>query len=37
MRRDVKRELRPTSGYSEVQLDELAGRIVDLARSRRGR
>ena len=37
MRRDIKRELRPTSGYPEVQLDELAGRIVDLARSRRGR
>ena len=37
MRRDIKRELRPTAGYSEGQLDELAGRIVDLARSRGGR
>ena len=32
MRRDVKRELRPTGDYTEEQLDELANRIVDLAR-----
>ena len=33
MRRDVKRELRPTGDYTEGQLDELANRIVELARS----
>ncbi len=32
MRRDVKRELRPTGDYTEEQLDELANRIVELAR-----
>ena len=37
MQRDIKRELRPTGGYTEGQLDELAGRIVDLTRSRSGR
>ena len=37
MQRDIKRELRPTSGYTEGQLDELAGRVVDLARNRSGR
>ena len=34
MRRDIKRELRPTDGYTEEQLEELANRIVDLARRR---
>ena len=33
MRRDIKRELRPTGDYTEEQLDELANRIVGLARS----
>ena len=33
MRRDIKRELRPTGDYTEEQLDELASRIVELARS----
>ena len=33
MRRDIKRELRPTGEYTEEQLDELANRIVELARS----
>ena len=33
MRRDIKRELRPTGDYTEEQLDELANRIVELARS----
>ena len=37
MRRDIKRELRPTDGYTEEQLEELANRIVDLARRRSGR
>ena len=32
MRRDIKRELRPTEDYTEEQLDELANRIVELAR-----
>ena len=32
MRRDIKRELRPTGGYTEGQLEELANRMVDLAR-----
>ncbi len=31
MRRDIKRELRPTGEYTEEQLDELANRIVELA------
>ena len=31
MRRDIKRELRPTGDYNEEQLDELANRIVELA------
>ena len=34
MRRDIKRELRPVGGYTEEQLDELANRIVELARHR---
>ena len=33
MRRDIKRELRPGEHYTEEQLDELASRIVELARS----
>ena len=37
MRRDIKRELRPTDDYTEEQLAELANRIVDLARRRSGR
>ena len=37
MRRDIKRELRPTGGYTEDRLEELANRIVDLARRRGGR
>ena len=32
MRRDIKREMRPTGDYTEEQLDELANRIVELAR-----
>ena len=37
MRRDIKRELRPSGGdYTEVQLDELANQIVELAQHRRG-
>ena len=32
MRRDIKRELRPKGDYTEEQLDELANRIVELAR-----
>ena len=36
MRRDIKRELRPTGDYSEEQLEELANRIVDLASRRAG-
>ena len=31
MRRDIKRALRPTGDYTEERLDELAGRIVELA------
>ena len=34
MRRDIKRELRPTGDYTEDQLDDLANRIVELARRR---
>ena len=34
MRRDIKRELRPTGDYTEEQLEELANRIVELARRR---
>ena len=37
MRRDIKRELRPTGDYTEERLDELASRIVDLAGRRSGR
>ena len=37
MRRDIKRVLRPTGDYTEVQLDELANRIVEMARRRRER
>ena len=37
MRRDIKRELRPTDDYTEEQLEELANRIVYLARRRSGR
>ena len=36
MRRDIKRELRPTGDYTEQQLDELASRIVELASRRSG-
>ena len=31
MRRDIKRELRPSGDYTEDQLEELASRIVELA------
>ena len=34
MRRDIKRELRPTDDYTEERLEELANRIVELARRR---
>ena len=34
MRRDIKRELRPTGDYTETDLEELANRIVDLAQRR---
>ena len=37
MRRDIKRELRPTGDYTEERLEELASQIVDLARRRSGR
>ena len=37
MRRDVKRELRPSGAHTEEQLDELASRVVELARRRSGR
>ena len=37
MRRDIKRVLRPTGDYTEAQLDELANRIVEMARRRRER
>ena len=36
MRRDIKRELRPTGDYTEAELDELANRIVELAQRRSG-
>ena len=36
MRRDIKRELRPSGNYGEPQLDDLANRIVELAQHRRG-
>ena len=34
MRRDIKRELRPTDNYTEGRLEELANQIVELARQR---
>ena len=34
MRRDIKRKLRPTGHYTEDELDELANRIVEMARRR---
>ena len=34
MRRDIKRELRPTGDYTEERLEELANRIVELAQRR---
>ena len=34
MRRDIKRELRPTDDYTEAELEELANRIVELAQRR---
>ena len=34
MRRDIKRELRPSGDYAEDPLEELADRIVELARRR---
>ena len=37
MRRDIKRELRPTGEYTEERLDELAIQTVELARRRIGR
>ena len=37
MRRDIKRELRPTGDYAEEELEELANRIVELAQRRSGR
>ena len=37
MRRDIKRELRPTGDYTEERLDELAIQTVELARLRIGR
>ena len=37
MRRDIKRELRPTGDYTEERLEELASQIVELARWRSGR
>ena len=37
MRRDIKRELRPTDDYTEDRLEDLANRIVELARRRNGR
>ena len=36
MRRDVKRGLRPAGAHTEEQLDELANRVVELARRRSG-
>ena len=37
MRRDIKRELRPSGEYTEDQLEKLASRIVELAQRRSGR
>ena len=37
MRRDIKREIRPTGDYTEDYLEELASRIVELALRRSGR
>ena len=37
MRRDIKRELRPSDDYTEDRLKDLANRIVELARRRSGR
>ena len=37
MRRDIKRELRPSGDYTEDQLEELANWIVELAQRRSGR
>ena len=37
MRRDIKRELRPSDDYTEDRLEDLANRIVELARRRSGR
>ncbi len=34
MRRDIKRELRPTGDFTKEQLEEMANRIVELARRR---
>ena len=36
MRRDIKRELRPTGDYTEDQLEELANQIVELTSRRSG-
>ena len=36
MRRDIKRELRPSGDYTETQLDELANQIVEMAQRRSG-
>ena len=36
MRRDIKRELRPTGGCTESELDELANRIIELVSRRSG-
>ena len=36
MRRDIKRELRPSKKYTEGQLDELANQIVELVQRRGG-
>ena len=36
LRRDIKRELRSTSGHTEEQLEELTNQIVELARRRSG-
>ena len=36
MRRDIKRELRPTGDYTEDQLEELSNQIVELASRRSG-
>ena len=37
MRRDIKRQLRPTGDFTEPQIDNLAVRIVELVSWRRGR